>query len=178
MPSRKRKYSHGKADDDLNNEQWMHSGMSTHGSAYLVNNAHGDGVSLGIMKNNKSKRYGCEHAEDVFIRVVKDKVGLLRKSPFVNTLILNVSKSPCSSTYKTSNKKVGCTEELINFQNNPYICPITGNEYLFKIIVIARAIYRQSESSRRAMEMMEKNGIQVATDVHRKKNGSPMAKEF
>lgn len=172
------KYNFGRAKGDLSNQQWMRSGMSTHGSAYLVNSSNEDGVSLGVMKNNKSKRYGCEHAEDVFIRVVKDKVGLLRKSPFVNTLILNVSKSPCSSTYGTSNKKVGCAEELINFQNNPYICPITGNEYIFKIIVIARSLYKQNAGSRQAIRMMLRKGIQVTTDAHRKKDGSPMAKEF
>ncbi len=172
------KYKFGKAKGDLSNQQWMRSGMSTYGSAYLVNNAHENGVRLGVMKNNKSKRYGCEHAEDVFIRVVKAKVGLLVVSPAVNTIILSVSKSPCSSSLGTSNKPVGCAEELINFQNNPYICPITGNEYLFKIIVIARSVYKQSAGSRQAITMMRENGIEVTTDVHRKKNGSPMAKEF
>ncbi|PUA27800.1 MAG: hypothetical protein B0W54_14810 [Cellvibrio sp. 79] len=172
------KYTFGRAKSDLSNQQWMRSGMSTHGSAYLINSANEDGVSLGIMKNNKSKRHGCEHAEDVFIRTVKDKVGLLRTSPAVNTLILSVSKSPCSSTYGTSNKKVGCAEELIKFQNNPYICPITGNEYIFRIIVISRSLYKQSMGSRHALRMMVRNGIQVTTDVHRKKDGSPMAKEF
>lgn len=172
------RYMYGEADDDLSNQQWMRSGMSTYGSAYLINDAHKAGVRLGIMKNNKSKRFGCEHAEDVFIRAVKAKVGLLIKSPAVNTIILSISKSPCSSTLGTSNKDVGCAEELINFQNNPYICPITRNEYLFKIIVIARAVYKQSEDSRLAIKMMRGNGIQVTTDVHRKKNGLPMAKEF
>ena len=172
------KYSYGKSKDKLSNQQWFRSGMSTHGSAYLFNRSNSNGLSLGIMKNNKSKRHGCEHAEDVFIRYIKANVGLLRTSPSVNTIVLSISKSPCSSTYGTSNKPLGCAEELINFQNNPYRCPITGNEYIFKLIVIARALYKQSSGSRKALTMMKLNGIEVTTDVHRKKDGSSMAKEY
>lgn len=172
------KYTFGKSDGDLNNQQWFHSGMETHGSAILINNKYPEGKSLGIMKNNKSKTHGCEHAEDVFIRTIKEDVGALSVSPAVNKVILCISKSPCSSTYGTSNKPVGCAEELINFQNTIYKAPINGNEYVFKVIVLARGVYKQSTGSHNALDLMRDNGIDVATDVHRKKDGSSMKKEY
>lgn len=170
-------YSFGKGSGELENNKWLKSGMETHGSIVLINHTCPDGVSLGIVKNNTSVTHGGEHAEDVAIRTIKAS-GLLVTSPSVNTIILSVSKSPCSSTYGTSNKPVGCTEELIKFQNNSYNCPTTGNEYIFKLIVIARGIYKQSPGSHDAMDMLTANGIQVATDVHRKKDGSPAKKEY
>lgn len=172
------KYAFGKADGDLNNQQWFKSGMETHGSALLINNKFPDGTSLGIMKNNKSVTKGCEHAEDVFIRSIKSETATLSVSPAVNTVILSISKSPCSSTYKTSNKPLGCAEELINFQNTVYKCPKTGNEYIFKVIVIARAVYKQSTGSHNALDFMREHGIEVTTDVHRKKDGTAMKKEY
>lgn len=172
-------YTFGSSDDVLDNQKWFKSGMDTHGSAVLINARYPDGVSLGIFKNNTSVTHGCEHAEDVFIReITTSKVGLLAPSPQGNTVILNISKSPCSSTHGTSNKTVGCAEQLIGFQNTPFRCPITGQEYVFKLIVIARGVYKQSDSSTRALEMMEREGVEVTTDVHRKKDGTPAKKEY
>ena len=172
-------YVFGTSNDVLDNELWYKSGMATHGSAILYNTNHPQGTDLGIFKNINTVRFGCEHAEDVFIRDLKSsKIGLMVATPMVNTIVLNISKSPCSSTYGTSAKAKGCAEELIDFQNNAYTCPITGNEYVFKLIVIARGVYNQSAGSHDALDMMSAKGIQVTTDAHRKKNGDPKKKEY
>jgi hypothetical protein len=172
-------YTFGASDDILSNDKWLKSGMTTHGSAILFNVRYPDGIALGIFKNLTTVKHGCEHAEDVFIRVIKqDKLGMMVPSPQVNRIILNLSKSPCSSTYGTSNKPRGCAEELINFQNQVFVHPVSRNEYVFKLIVIARGVYKQEQGSHDALDMMRSQGIEVTTDAHRKANGQPARKEY
>jgi pyrimidine deaminase RibD-like protein len=171
-------YAFGKADQPLENAKWFKSGMETHGGIILINSAYPDGISIGIVKNITTKTYGCEHAEDVAIRTIKSS-GLLVISPAVNHIILSISKSPCSSTYGTTNKEgLGCTEELINFQNTAFVCPKTNNTYYFRLTVIARGVYKQSDASHEALTLMAKNGVEVTTDVHRKMDGSAAKKEY
>lgn len=170
-------YSRGASDDVLTNAKWLKSGMETHGSAILFSSRHPQGASLGIFKNLPPSSGRCEHAEDVFIRTLKEhKMGLMVPGLEVNTIVLNISKSPCSSTYGTSNKAEGCAEALIKFQNEKY--QYEGIDYYFKLIVIARGVYRQAQGSHDALSMMQAHGIDVTTDAHRKKNGEPARKEY
>lgn len=60
-----------------------------------------DGVDLGLFKS-----YGGKHAEDTLIAYLK---GRKIKS---GKLKINLSTSPCSSTFGTSKKEEGCQEEL------------------------------------------------------------------
>lgn len=174
----KSNFKYGIKAEQITNKEWMKSGMVTFGSIIICNSIYPEGLDICITtKNLKTKRFGNEHAEDVMIRYLRNEgLQYLVSGREVNEIIFNISKSPCSSTYRTTNKLKGCTEELIDFHNEPLY--EGGKVYRFNVHVIARSIYKQSESSTHALELMVSNGIKVQTDVFLRKDNTPMKKMF
>jgi hypothetical protein len=113
----------------------------------------GDLVALKTTKNIKTVKFGAEHAEDVAIRSLR--MALSEEELHGLPVILNLSKSPCSSKFGTSNKDPGCAEQLVDFVNT----------YGVRLTLICRGLYKGLEESRKAVEWMEQNGITVTGDV-------------
>jgi hypothetical protein len=109
-----------------------------------------DIVPLGLSKSNRSVTHGAEHAEDVALRVIGDNLSMF-STLGRNHIIINLSKSPCTSTPRpdplgggmlptTSGKPVGCTEALINLVNTGLNDGL-GNHYDFQLTIICRGLY-------------------------------------
>lgn len=144
----------GANDDEMSNQQWFKSGMSTFGSI-LVEDEDNDGelVSLKVTKNLKTVTYGNEHAEDVAIRVLHENYSDEELNGLL--VILNLSKSPCSSKFGTSNKLVGCAEELVDFVK----------DYKVNLIITCRGLYKGLHESQEAVDWMRSKGINISVDV-------------
>lgn len=145
------KYRFGfKASHASDSDQWTDSGDSTFLSMmYEPQDGTASLIPLGLAKSNKSATHGSEHAEDVALRIINDNLTLF--SPIArNKLVLNISKSPCTSTARmngmavlpvTSNKVVGCTERLIHLVNNGITVLPLGTNYTFSLSIICRGLY-------------------------------------
>jgi GNAT superfamily N-acetyltransferase len=142
-------YTFGFSSSRMEPSQWSNSGESTYLSLmFQPDGGTSTPISFGITKSNKSVTHGSEHAEDVALRMITDNITLFDQNSR-NSLILNISKSPCTSTVRmgaygaplpvTSTKVMGCAEELINLVTNG----ITqlGSTYNFKLHVICRGLY-------------------------------------
>src|SRR6185295_3785962 len=106
------KWSFGQSEAEMSNQQWLKSGMSTFVSI-MVDDGGDELKELGIAKSIKTKTYGPEHAEDVATRALLAEYGADGLKGL--HIILNLSKSPCSSTFGTTDKKPGCAENLVKF---------------------------------------------------------------
>jgi len=147
------KWSMGQSDDDMSNQQWAKSGMVTYVSI-MVDDDELTMTELGLGKSLKTKTYGAEHAEDVAIRALLATYGGAGLAGL--SVILNLSKSPCSSVHGTSgDKDPGCTENLIEFKN----------KYKLGLTLICRGLYKGLEASQDAVEDLRKAGIAVSVDV-------------
>ena len=146
------KWSMGHSEEEMSEQQWFKSGMATFCS--IMVDEGGDAlVELGLGKSLKTKKFGAEHAEDVAIRTLlstydaKDLNGM--------TVLINISKSPCSSTYGTSGAKhPGCTENLIAFKK----------KYKVNLMLTLRGVYKGMEESKDALKLLRDNGILISTD--------------
>jgi hypothetical protein len=101
-------------------------------------------VPLAQTSSNQSVAHGAEHAEDVAIRVVRDNISMFKPHPAVNHLGMSITKSPCTNVPRnglppTSQKQVGCTEELINLVTNGVTHD--GKTYRFELIVNVFGLY-------------------------------------
>jgi|GEM_PF-1579851 len=145
------KWSFGQSDEDMNDKQWFKSGMATFVSIMI--DAGGDELKeLGIAKSLKTKTFGPEHAEDVAMRALLAEYGAGGLKGL--HIILNLSKSPCSSTYKTTDKKPGCAENLVKF----------AKTYKVRITLICRGLYKGLEGSMLAVQALRDEGIAVSID--------------
>jgi Domain of unknown function (DUF4157) len=128
--------------DSMTTQQWTNSGQSTFLSLhYMVGT---ELVDLGRTQSNTSATYGNEHAEDVALRIIRTNLGMFAADQD-NHLVLQVSKSPCTSTPRqelptTSTKQFGCAEELIELVNNG-LQDDAGTTYQFRLDVICRGLY-------------------------------------
>lgn len=147
------KWSYGTKDDEMSNQQWLKSGMSTFSSTLVEDEDSDELTVLGITKNVKTKLHGSEHAEDVAIRVLKDKYSAVQLNGL--GVILNLSKSPCSSTFGTSSKAKGCAEELVDLVQNDGV----------NLSIICRGLYKGLDASQKAIDWMRTKGIAVSVDV-------------
>lgn len=128
------KWSFGHSEDEMSNEQWLKSGMSTFVSI-MVDDGGDELKELGKAKSLKTKTYGPEHAEDVAMRSLLAEYGAAGLKGL--HIILNLSKSPCSSTFGTTDKKPGCAENLVKF----------AKTYKVRITLICRGLYKGLEGS-------------------------------
>lgn len=146
------KWTFGVKEEEMSDKEWFNSGMSTFASV-MYEDEDGDLVTLNTVKNIATKTYGKEHAEDVAIRALLESFeeNDLNGMP----VVLNLSKSPCSSKYGTSNKTVGCAEELVKFVN----------KYGVKLTITFRGLYKGLEGSKLAVEWMRSKGITLSGDV-------------
>jgi hypothetical protein len=146
-------WSMGQSDAEMSDQQWRKSGMATYCSI-MVDDGDDDGlVELGLGKSLKTKTYGAEHAEDVAMRTLLAEYGADGLAGL--NVILSVSKSPCSSGFKTSNKAEGCAEALVQF----------AADYKCKISIICRGLYKGLEASQLAVNWMRLKGVDVSVDV-------------
>lgn len=147
------KWSMGQSDDDMSNMQWAKSGMVTYVSI-MVDDDELTLSELGLGKSLKTKTYGAEHAEDVAMRALLSAYGEDGLEGL--NVILNLSKSPCSSDHGTSGlKDPGCTENLIAFKK----------KYKLSLTLICRGLYKGLEASQEAVETLRAAGIAVSVDV-------------
>jgi hypothetical protein len=148
-----KKFSFGASDAEMSNQQWFKSGMSTF-SSVLVENDDEELELLKVTKNLKTKTYGAEHAEDVAMR---NLLGQFSAAELKGKLvILNLSKSPCSSGFGTSgDKKPGCTENLAEFVKE------TG----VNLVITCRGFYKGLEKSKEAVEWLRGKGVDISVDV-------------
>ena len=145
-------WSMGQSDAEMSDQQWFKSGMATYCSI-MVDDGSGDVLEeLGLGKSIKTKTHGAEHAEDVAMRALLEEYGADGLAG-VN-VILSVSKSPCSSGFKTSNKDVGCAEALVKF----------AKDHKCKISIICRGLYKGLEASQLAVNWLRLKGIDVSVD--------------
>lgn len=142
----------GHSDAEMSDQQWFKSGMATYCSI-MVDDGSGDSLAeVGLGKSLKTKTYGAEHAEDVAMRTLLEEYGADGLEG-VN-VILSVSKSPCSSGFKTSNKDEGCAEALVKF----------AKKYKCKISIICRGLYKGLPASQLAINWLRLQGIEVSVD--------------
>jgi pyrimidine deaminase RibD-like protein len=147
------KFTFGASDSEMTNQQWMKSGMNTF-SSVLVENDDEELELLKVTKNLKTKTHGAEHAEDVAMRNLLAQFSADDLNG--KFIVLNLSKSPCSSTYGTSGAKdPGCTENLIDFVK------ATG----VNMVITCRGLYNGSKGSQDAVDALRKAGIDVSVDV-------------
>jgi pyrimidine deaminase RibD-like protein len=126
--------------------------MSTF-SSVLVENDDEELELLKVTKNLKTKTHGAEHAEDVAMRNLLAQYSLAELSG--KFIVLNLSKSPCSSTYGTSgDKDPGCTENLIDFVKATKV----------NMVITCRGLYKGAEGSLHAVNALRKAGIYVSVD--------------
>lgn len=143
----------GQKDDDMDNQQWAKSGMVTYVSI-MVDDDELTLTELGLGKSLKTKTFGAEHAEDVAMRALLATYGGDGLAGL--SVILNLSKSPCSSGHGTSgDKDPGCTENLIAFKK----------KYKLGLTLICRGLYKGLEASQSAVESLRAAGIAVSVDV-------------
>ncbi len=143
----------GQKDEDMSNQQWAKSGMVTYVSI-MVDDEELTLTELGLGKSLKTKTYGAEHAEDVAMRALLATYGEDGLAGL--SVILNLSKSPCSSDRGTSGAKdPGCTENLIAFKK----------KYKLGLTLICRGLYKGLEASQEAVEDLRAAGITVSVDV-------------
>ena len=95
---------------------------------------------------------GREHAEDVAMRSLLAEYGAAGLKGL--HIILNLSKSPCSSTFGTTDKKPGCAENLVKF----------AKTYKVRITLICRGLYKGLEGSWNAVLALRAEGITVSID--------------
>lgn len=145
------KWSFGHSEDEMSNEQWLKSGMSTFVSI-MVDDGGDELKELGKAKSLKTKTYGPEHAEDVAMRSLLAEYGAAGLKGL--HIILNLSKSPCSSTFGTTDKKPGCAENLVKF----------AKTYKVRITLICRGLYKGLEGSWNAVLALRADGITVSID--------------
>ncbi len=146
------KWSMGHSEEEMSDKQWFKSGMSTFCSI-MVDEGGAALVELGLGKSLKTKTFGAEHAEDVAIRTLLSAYDA--KALNGMTVIINISKSPCSSTCGTSGAKVpGCTENLIAFKK----------KYKVNLMLTLRGVYKGVEGSHDALKLLRDNGILISTD--------------
>jgi ribosomal protein S18 acetylase RimI-like enzyme len=138
------------------------SGWATYASIYVDNGAHNLAVG-GKTKSYKITGDEKSHAEDWMIDTMIPSLGVAPGA----TLILTVSRSPCTSTSRkglpvTSTKVTGCTERLIG---------IAGT---YTIQLIVKGLYGTNTAERAAsvlaLEAMTAAGINVSADI---RNESP-----
>jgi hypothetical protein len=147
------KWSMGQSDAEMSDQQWRKSGMATYCSIMVDDGSEEGLVELGLGKSIKTKTYGAEHAEDVAMRALLEEYG---EGGLVGlNVILSVSKSPCSSGFKTSNKDEGCAERLVQF----------AKDYKCTISIICRGLYKGLEASQLANNWLRTKGINVSVDV-------------
>lgn len=147
------KWSFGQSDDDMSNQQWAKSGMVTYASI-MVDDGDEALAFIGLGKSNKTVRFGREHAEDVSMRVLLDTYTEEELNGL--NIILNLSKSPCSSKFGTSgDKDPGCAENLVAF----------AKAYGCNISIICRGLYKGAEGSQQAVDWLRSKGIAVSVDV-------------
>lgn len=146
------KWSMGHSEEEMSEAQWFKSGMSTFCS--IMVDEGGDAlVELGMGKSLKTKTYGAEHAEDVAIRTLLSVYDAKALNGML--VLINISKSPCSSTYGTSGAKhPGCTENLIAFKK----------KYNVNLMLTLRGLYKGADESQDALKLLRDNGIYVSTD--------------
>jgi len=146
-------YTFGFSESEMDTGQWARSGQSTFNS--VMYHMGDDIVPLGLSKSNQSVTHGAEHAEDVALRVIGANLSMF-STVGRNHIILNLSKSPCTSTPRpdplgppgtmlptTSNKPpgtAGCTEELLNLVATG-LNDAFGNHYDFQLTIICRGLY-------------------------------------
>lgn len=163
--------------DSMATQQWQSSGQSTFLSI-MYKTSDGDLIDLAVTRSNQSRTHGNEHAEDVALRMIRENLGLFAPGQR-NHLVLNVTKSPCTSTARgtlptTSNKPTGCTEELIGLVTTGL--QYAGSQYDFEIELICRGLYAPSvpgqsqanvlDASQGAVDAMKATGhITVSGDV-------------
>ncbi|MEV6123304.1 DUF4157 domain-containing protein [Streptomyces sp. NPDC052077] len=163
--------------DNMAPQQWQSSGQSTFLSI-MYKTDDGDLIDLAVTKSNQSQTHGNEHAEDVALRMIRDNLGMFAPGQR-NHLVLNVTKSPCTSTARgalptTSNKPTGCAEELIGLVTAGL--QAAGNQYDFDLELICRGLYAPQvpgqsqadvlDASQAAVEAMKATGhITVSGDV-------------
>ncbi|MFE7463775.1 DUF4157 domain-containing protein [Streptomyces sp. NPDC057499] len=149
--------------DSMTAQQWENSGQSTFLSImYKTGN---DLIDLAVTKSNRSQTHGNEHAEDVALRMIRDNLGMFAPGQR-NHLVLNVTKSPCTSTARgglptTSNKPTGCTEELIGLVTNG-LQDAAGNRYDFQLELICRGLYTPRAQGRTQAEVLDASQVAVA----------------
>jgi pyrimidine deaminase RibD-like protein len=146
------KWSFGHSEEDMSDKQWFKSGMATFCS--IMVDEGGDAlVELGLGKSLKTKTYGAEHAEDVAIRTLLSVYDAKALNGMM--VLVNISKSPCSSTYGTSGAKhPGCTENLIAFKK----------KYKVNLMLTLRGVYKGVDGSHDALKLLRDNGILISTD--------------
>jgi len=145
------KWSFGQSEDEMSDKQWFKSGMATFVS--IMVDAGGDELKeLGLAKSLKTKTFGPEHAEDVAMRSLLAEYGAGGLKGL--HIILNLSKSPCSSTFGTTDKKPGCAENLVKF----------AKTYKVRITLICRGLYKGLEGSWEAVKALRAEGINVSID--------------
>ncbi len=148
-----KKFSFGASEDEMSDDQWFKSGMSTF-SSILVDGKKGEFDFLKVTKNLKTKTFGAEHAQDVAMRNISSEFSAAELKG--KHVVLNLSKSPCSSTYGTSgDKDPGCAENLIAFVK------ATG----IHLTLICRGLYNGSKGSQDAVDLLRSKGIDVSVDV-------------
>lgn len=126
--------------------QWMESGENTF-ATLMWDSPDAGLIDLGLAKNVKSAAHGAEHAEDVALRVIHSNLAMFSTAGR-NSLILNLTKSPCTSTAwlvggmpkpATSGKPVGCTESLIALVTGGLTLGLT--HYTFSLRITCRGLY-------------------------------------
>ena len=153
MVIQRAQWSYGQSDNDMSNQQWAKSGMVTYASI-MVDDGDEELTFLGLGKSNKTVKFGAEHAEDVAIRTLLSEYSKAELNGL--SVILNLSKSPCSSDRGTSGlKNPGCAENLIAFKK----------AYKVNLTLICRGLYKGLEASQEAVEDLRGAGITVSVDV-------------
>jgi ribosomal protein S18 acetylase RimI-like enzyme len=114
-------------------------------------------VVLGAAKNTS---HNGKHAEDVVVELLKKNPEMLKKNA-TTEIAINVTKSPCSSNHKTSNKVKGCTETLIDLAGEKW--PDGTPKY--KLTVRATKLYGNSEEKKKnscaALKDLKAAGVKV-----------------
>lgn len=134
-------------------------GMATYGQLAIVVDDGGEDatITLGASKNIKG-----EHAEDVIMRILSEHSGMFDPST-VNQIHVSVTKSPCSSDFKTSKKAKGCTESLIDLVKHGY--PLAGHMVKFKLTLHVAHLYGGSGDRKRnsclALKELKKAGAEI-----------------
>lgn len=144
-------------------QEWQRSGQSTFLS--VMYKTGGDVIDLALTKSNRSQTHGNEHAEDVALRMIRDNLGMFAPGER-NHLVLNVTKSPCTSTARgalptTSNKPTGCTEELIGLVTTG-LQDAAGNQYDFELELICRGLYAPPVQGWSQKDVLNASGQAVA----------------
>lgn len=158
-------FSFGASESLITNSAYFFGQQGTTFASMIDNSG-----NVGTYKNNKSKKYGKEHAEDVWLRAIIEGID---EGRFVdderNQVILTVTASPCTSERRgiypsTSNKTKGCTEELLDFVR--YGINRNGNNYYFVLTIICEHLYQPKgkgegvkEASKLALQALESVGV-------------------